>query len=211
MAERCGLRCNRVTDTGVCRRCAALLHRDLTEMPELWVRLHTQLTPGSGVGDKVSGSREQPIGVRVDVLSLIGPAGDPPTPRDQIGDAPILDTLTTWAMLITEERHLAGPRHDITGLSAFLLAHNGWAVERPWADDYAEEVRRAAHTARRHTGLLDALPERMGAPCPHCDALALQRAPGDDWIECGGCGRLISPAEYDTWHRMYAANPRSVA
>lgn len=202
---RCGLRCHRVTDRGICVRCTDLTGADLLEMVELFVRLHTRLLPGSKIGDRITGSRERPLGVAVDVLSFIGAPGNPDQParfnaRDQVGPPPMLDTLTTWCRLVADERPVTTPAATITGTVTFLTRHHDWATQQPWADDYAEEIRRAAHHARMLCQLYPARPEvKAGVPCRNCDGLGLFVAPGSDWIECPTCGRLLSQAEYADW------------
>jgi hypothetical protein len=204
---RCGFRCHRVTDRGICVRCTDLTGADLLEMVELFVTLHTRLLPGTKIGDRITGSRERPLGINVDVLSFIGAPGNPDHPdrfdnRDQVGPPPMLDTLTSWSRVIAEERPVTVPGPTITTTVTFLSRHHDWARKQLWADDYGEEIRRAAHHARMLCQLYPARPVvKAGVPCrnPDCDGLGLFVAPGSDWVECPTCGLLLSQAEYADW------------
>lgn len=207
---RCYRRC---TQDVLCVRCYDLTEADLLFLPEGYTTLWTLLPPGQGAGDRVSGSRDKPIGIRADVHDLM---------QDMAGK------LGAWADLVRFERRLAGPHLTLTRhapapprnldavrvhtLAAWLLPHHEWLATGPAAVDYGEEIRDLAHQTRRIAGLYPARPEiKHGVPCRHCDALALYIAPGSDWIECGACGNLLSQAEYTEWVGMLAAHERGKA
>ena len=216
---RCGLRCARVTDKGICDRCNRLTADDLWAMPVLEVDVRARLygAQSNAMGDRVSGSRERPLGFSVDALSLIGAVNNPARPMHvhegdiahQVGPLPMLDSLGGWARIVIEERHLTNtPKATVAAVAGFLLVHHDWTAGRPWADEYAFAVRGCAHEARRLCGLYDAPVDiKVGVPCSRagCDALALYEIPGEDRIECGVCHKRLTGAEYREWTVRYAA------
>ncbi|WP_084961448.1 hypothetical protein [Thermoactinospora rubra] len=177
------------------------LRRDFSDLPTVARWLAAHIAPGTTGGERVSGSREAPVPVRLDVLSMLHHVHDPG--RDQTGPPSIPATLKSWIRLICEHRGLGYPMlPDIAAMCSWLLTHVEWAAARPWIGDFMDEVaglRRAAH------GLVPwsvAVEPIVDVPCPKCDLRALFRTAGSDWIECdddelvGGCGHLMSREEY---------------
>lgn len=219
---RCGLRCARITDKGICDRCTRLTAEDLEAMDGLEAEVRERLyeAQSNAMGDRVSGSRERPLGFSVDALSLIGAVNDPSAPmrvrngdeQHQVGPLPMLDSLSTQAYRVADERgftyhSFTYPKVSVALVAAFLLNHHPWTVQQPWADEYAFEVRGCAHEARRLCGLYDAPVDiKVGVPCSRagCDALALYEIPGEDRIECGACHKRLTGAEYREWTVRYA-------
>ena len=112
--------CNRMTTAGLCEHCAGKVGGWLAELGSLFPRLPDALAPGkSGEQDRVSGSREAPLPVRLDALSLLGPAagrdrtyldrGDDRTGDMQAGAEPVLSVLGTWVRWVAQQRHLTHP------------------------------------------------------------------------------------------------------
>ncbi|GGK90772.1 hypothetical protein Ppa06_57550 [Planomonospora parontospora subsp. parontospora] len=186
-----------------CTSCLTRCRRDLAGMPAIvhWLGLHT--IPGGAGGEKVSGSREKPVPVRLDVLAAISPAAEHVTDLygDQTGPPSIPTTLKSWVWLICEHRGLTYPeRADAGELAGFLLRHLDWAAARPWIGELIGEVahlRKVAHTLAPWEVHVQALV----APCPSCDIRALMRIAGEPYIECdqriGGCGNCWTEAEYE--------------
>ena len=211
---QCKLRCHRVTDHGICDRCTRLTAEDLEALTGLYGDVRDKLleAQASTMGDRVSGSRERPLGFSVDALSLIGPVNTPGSMNIQDGDAhlqvgppPILDTLASWARVVVEERILAELTLTVEALTEFLLTHHDWSRQQHWADEYAYDIRNAAHEARRLTGGYDPRPVmKVGVPCRRCDGLGLHELPGEDRVVCP-CGLRLTLDEYHDWVRMYAA------
>lgn len=191
------------------------------------------LMPGQAGGDKVSGSREAPLGVRVSVLSFTAPPnnhrlGITEAWRDaddlglQVGERSLLDTLCAWGRLIVEEHpdRLVGPvvprnggtAARVAACTGWLLARRDWPYEQLWCDDYAGEIRQAADHARRLLGMYDEQPElKAGVPCRRCLSMSLVRYPGEADIVCArvACQQVLRPDEYEAWARLYATNPRT--
>lgn len=212
-APRCSDRCHRMTDRGLCEWCTRRAGAELAALPSLWVALHEALLPSQSHGDG-RGTGEVPIGVRVDVLSVLGLAGEPslsagaPHAADQTGPAPLLPVLTSWARLAAEERHLTQPAGDFASARQFLVRHLDWMARQPWADDYAAELHEAWETAMTLTRRWESPVEQVGRYCPWCSAGALYQRPGEDAYECqeraGGCGRWMLRDDYDRMVRMRA-------
>lgn len=214
----CGARCLRMSEAGLCSRCAYLLRRDLQELPDLWRML--SLLPGRTEQARVSGSHDMPTGLRIDVLSFAGPCNDDTRPMDirpgdaeqQTGPPPLLDTLATWARLILEESY-ADPPAGHTLLVPWLLDHDrlGWACRQPWADDMAEEIRTAVATCRALAGAGWLTHRLGGVPCPTCGVCALTRENGEETVQCVSCWRTWSWDEYRWLTHVLAAEAKGAA
>ena len=190
-----------MTTDGLCERCSYRVRRDLADLPQLWQLLST--TPGRRAGQRVSGRREPPAGVRMDVLSFIGPAMSDTVPTNrldigapdlQVGPLPLRDTLAQWVRVVADQRHLriAGRVDPV----AFLLLHHPWSARQPWADDYGEEIRAAAAVARTLAGA-GHLTHKLDLPCPYCGVAALVRDNGCDDVVCHCCGHQWTREDYD--------------
>ncbi|MFI6909732.1 hypothetical protein ACIBKY_51315 [Nonomuraea sp. NPDC050394] len=177
----------READTGrlICAGCTSRLRRDIGITPTLQRWLGHHLAPGAGAGPKVSGSRDAPVPVRIDVIDH---------------QARIGDVLKSWVWLIAEHRGLTYPAvTTVDEVAPWLERHVDWATTRPWIDDMCaelDELRRVAHRLapwRVHVVELD-------GPCPSCDLRALIRTSGETYIECdvrvGGCSALWTDDEY---------------
>lgn len=202
---RCDRRCMRMTDRGLCDRCARLLKGNLIELEQIYCGL--SLERGQSNGDKVSGSKEPPLPLRLDVLSWLGPV--PPGDAvhgghedDQVGAAPLLATLGSWARLIAEERGLSAGHVD--SVITFLLRHHEWSSEQPWADDYAAEIADQVAIGRSLGGLWRLTHRLDGVPCPRCTVCALTRQDGDEWVLCQSCGAGWSWEHYESLTKTLA-------
>lgn len=207
------------------------LAQDLRELPDLYALIPTVLAPNGSTGEKVSGSREAPVPVSLDVVDLLGPARQPePTaqarehPEDVQGGLSVATTLDQWVRMWRDDRSKGErlPAPTVTSLAGWLAVRLDDACDTHTAiDEFATELRglvmtlRSALNLRRHI-------ERLPAPCPSCDTLALYREVdphrgASSWVECGNCGRLWSEDEYrrlvvildEELRRREAARPRS--
>lgn len=186
------------------------LARDLRELPDLYALLPSVLAPQDSAGEKVSGSREAPIPVDVDVVDLLGDARQPEPsaaarvhPDDAIGHLSVASTLDQWVRDWRDHRGKGErlPTPTVASLTGWLLVRLDDACDtHPAVDDFAEELKRLM-TALRSALRLRRHIERLPAPCPTCDKVALYREVdphrgASDWVECGACGRLWSEDEY---------------
>jgi hypothetical protein len=138
---------------------------------------------------------------------------------DQIGDLPPRVLLEQW---VIEWRAQRGWRtgddptaHTIDGYAAWLLTRLDWALhEHPALPDFAAEMRTLASRLRTAAGHTEPRPDRerfAGVTCRNdqCDVRgALYQVPGEDWIECGACGLILTEPEYHAWVARLAAFER---
>jgi hypothetical protein len=91
---------------------------------------------------------------------------------------------------------------------AYLTGQLPALLAGPFALEFGRDVTRAHARAQRRTAQ-DTVRTRKPIPCPSCDLLALAHDAGAKYIGCGGCGRLLSFDEYDSWARLAAAGARA--
>lgn len=205
----------------VCEPCRSRLRTLIREIDEHYDGLPAQLARSGGVGQRVSGSREAPLPLRVDPLDLMLPARVPnPTdqarkwPTDQLGRLSVASVLYSWTQdwRDVRDRGELGPFPAVTLMVSWLLDRLEWACdEHPAIDDFAAEIRDLASVLRRTVGAGEDRPERLDVPCRRCDLLDLHRLPGEDRVECGSCGCLMTETEFNTWTRLLAAHMRETA
>lgn len=196
----------------VCTGDRLRLARDLRELPDLVALLPAVLGRQDSAGERVSGSREAPVPLELEVVDLLAPArastrrlyargllGD----EDQVGTlsvATILDTVVgDWrAHRARGERQ---PPPMVGALAGWLLTRLDDACDDyPLVGDSFGEIRELMAAVRAQLRLKRHI-ERLPAPCPTCDTLALYREVdphrgASGWVECGGCHRLWSEDEY---------------
>jgi hypothetical protein len=176
----------RWTDRMLCRRCVSRLQRNLAELT--W--LEQWLTSNKARGSVTHEHEERhtkapfpPLPVRVDVLDLLDG---------------LHATITSWAMLVRDERGLRGPDHDtIPNLTAWLLGQLDWIIDQPWVDDLDDELRDRWDDVQRE------VPYRPGwhplpTPCPNpdCGEHRLGRRDGSDHVECRACDERWPEDDY---------------
>lgn len=189
---------------GLCNTCTRHVDRALTDLPADYVRLNQMLGRGdSGSGDKISGTRELSIPIRVEVEAL---------------QAAMLWETGFWAGVV-RSRH--GVHTEITGRPGVRLAAAcSWLTQSLPAllaireDAYmshgphewepadrdglgAALMFLALHNRARHfTGQIK-LVHRLPIPCPRCERASLERADGSDNIDCAGCASQMTRDEYE--------------
>jgi hypothetical protein len=201
-----------MTDPGyACLNCETRIDRTLADIPDLYALLPAVLAPQQTVGPKVSGSRERPIPINVDVHDLVAPARNghlTEQARHNLADhgdgqAAIAATLDSWVQDWRDTRNKGEgrPAPYVPNLVAWLRPRLQWACRyHPAVDEFAREMTAITGQMRRHLRLAR-YTQRLAAPCPSCDLVALHRqvdpvTGADDWISCGGCGRMWSEQEY---------------
>lgn len=195
----------------VCEGCRSRLAQLLHEIMAMHAVLPAMLQPGQSQGQRVSGSREAPLPLRVDPLDLTLPAraGTIHDPLgDQIGHQSVATILDSWARdwrdTLDGDRP-AGP--TVPELVTWLAIRLPWACnQHPAIDEFARELRQLHRTLRIVTGLHEIRPEHLDVPCRRCDLLDLHRLPGEDRVECGSCGDLLTEDEYRRWCGLLAAD-----
>lgn len=191
----------------LCPTCERRTGQAVAELPRLYVDLAAMVGDRSAAGEHVSGTREPPTPVRLDVLAL---------------QADIDATVSAWAAPVAARCRLdwdaarvrrwrAGPRvtraaHILSSnLDAFLRLPA--APIRVWADGHgvitvkASGVDGALRLLQLHQrgrrlvtgGTGDA---RLPVPCPQCEAPALTRRNGADQVSCAACGSSWPESDY---------------
>ena len=189
----------------LCYACWTRLRSQLCALPAVAGWLHVFLAAGGAAGERVSGSREDPIPLRVDILDLIGPvAPNPSLPviaearvggSDQAGDPSILDELRAWAEQVEAETGEAWEdRRTVTGAVTYLTGRLSWIVEQPWVDEFDARIRDLSTRAHRVAPWRAEI-RRDPTPCETCGrrAIVIHLAEGHSRCEkrAGGCGRVI--------------------
>ncbi|MFG3340549.1 hypothetical protein [Glycomyces sp. NPDC048151] len=183
-----------------CFPCRDRFRHHLNGIAEQWLLLDP--TPGGTASEKVTGSREAPIGARVDVLDQllpVGPYTDAPIRdlyRDQVGETPaaaVLDAIAKEWLEVRRERGLREhrPVPTVVNLCAWLTDRLDWACERlpDSIGDNATEIRALCgrlHALNGNTRSRD--PEPLPAtPCKKCGHIALVRV--DTQVVCTNCSQ----------------------
>jgi hypothetical protein len=175
----------------------------------------TRATAGSA---PVSGSREAPVPVSLDLVDLTAQARAGAVHdsgwrgrRDQVGLHSVATVLDQWARdwidtLPNVGEHLPAP--TVPNLLDWLDKRLDTACDHHRAvDEFAREMSELLWTCRRLAGTIDAQPEYCdGVACSYCDRKALHRQPGSPYrAYCGVCGKLYTDKEYEQWVGMVAA------
>lgn len=206
-----------------CEPCRVWLGGLLRDIAELWAQLPIALQPGQGHGQRVSGSREAPLPLKVDVLDLTLPTRNgsrAPHARgvlglddDQTGHlsaGTILDTIArTWiGETWCRSDHLPVP--TVPALLQWLSRWMGEACDaHPAVDEDAGDLIELRATLRAYVPRVvedeqeppAGKPERRLAPCPGCERLSLWWFPRDRKVHCDvdDCARVMTEEEYDDW------------
>jgi hypothetical protein len=199
----------------VCGGCSARGERDLRDLPRLATRLlELAREPTRNASEPISGSRERPLVLAVNLWSYVGlaPPGtvsqaDPDDAACQVGATPLADALHTSCRAIADDLGVTVPKvrrnrsadEAVDRFCRFLLAQHHRIVGLPWADEYLTEVHdlwSQARTLAEDWPLVHKLP----APCPNCDLTSLRRDNGADFVYCdskvGGCGWRWTEQDY---------------
>lgn len=187
----------------------------LREIPDLYEQMvgerFESVMAGRGLGGPVSGSREKPLPIRIDPHDLSAPARvSRLLGEDQIGYESIASELDFWVQDLREWRGRGEgrPDPDVRLLAEWLEKRIEEACDdHPAVDEMFQAVGRIRSTLRSQLGLIETPDYKEGVPCPYCDRLTLVRENGSDWIECQaqGCGKLLSPEEFQRWAGQEAA------
>lgn len=181
------------------------------------------------IGGRVTGTRENTAPVSLTSVDLTGrvrprgaltasggrrwPDGNTVDGTDQVGVLSVSTMLDSWVRLwrMRRSRGERLPAPTVPVLCGWLLAR--WDEECDGSDGVAQFADDLGHmwgVLRCVLGLTPQEPEVerfRGIPCRAigCEKADLLRRPLSDWVECGSCGHLMSPEEYDKWVVRLAA------
>lgn len=207
----------RQTERGqVCDADRTWLDHTLVEIGDLYALLPANMVPGQTQGQRVSGSREAPLPLRVDPLDLTMPArlgAVHDALGDQVGLLSVATVLFSWARdwRETRDRGEGPPPATVVDLVAWLRNRLDWACDDHLAvDEFVVEIEALRRKLRAVVGINEIRPEHLDVPCRRCDKLDLHRLPGQDRVECGSCGCLLTEDEYGVWVRLLAAHMKEM-
>lgn len=164
---------------------------------------------GAAGGPRATGTRERSLPIAVDPTDLLLPVnhgaralqarGALGLDDDQVGYVSTATVLDWWAQEWAARRGEHIPRvWTVAALSGWLLLRLPWALEvHPRLAEFAEQLDDLRSALWAACGKGAARPKLMHAPCPGCGLLTLTQAFPEDYIDCGHCGRCISPLEYE--------------
>ena len=205
----------------VCRRCEYREADRLDQIVTMHAQLGDWLEPGTTAVQRVSGSREAPLPLRVDVLDLAAPARvlrirgyfD-----DQMGEIAVASVLDSWVRDWIDLRSHGGrgenlPVPVVATLAVWLRNRLPWAVVEHLAiDEYSGEIQALWYSLRRAVGDMPVHPERLWTPCRDCEQLTLARHPGEDRpIRCVNCRLAWTEDDYNQWTKLVAAGATRAA
>jgi hypothetical protein len=205
-----------------CEECRPQLRGILNRAPRSFADLDA--TPGGGHHQRVSGSIEAPLGVRIDVLDEIytGPAITIPTlplGPDQDG---VLPTARLLAYIASEwlpawqEAHPREqlPQHPtVANLAAWLEKRLDWACNTlpGLIADHAAWLSALDRRLDRLNGAGPTRPEPVDGVVCRCDRYTLARLKGDVICTAADCNVRMSPDEYERWTKLNAAAAKQAA
>jgi len=174
----------------------------------------------AGSDPHVTGSREAPLPLSVDVLDLtaeartgaLTPIGRELARRgDQIGYLSAATTLDTWVRDWRDlrDRSEGPPEPTVPVLATWLRVRLDWAADCHSAvDEFVVDIRNLRGVLKALAGERPPKPKRLVAPCIGCGQLAMFRVPGEDYaVECRNpdCERIYTEAEYEQLTKIEAA------
>lgn len=199
----------------VCEPCRRWLAFDLGTLVAVWQELSAE--PGRANTQRISGSRERPLGVHLAALDHMLPVTHTEAivddHGDQVGAIPVAVVLASWVRDWLETMHNPNdqPHFTVPDMAAWLAHFSEWACDHhPAIGDFATEIRTTLATCRAAIGELPLRPQLCdGIACQRCDNRALYRAEGR--VTCAVCGKIYEQTEYDEWVRQLAGQTRQLA
>lgn len=215
LADRCKGCLPRYVEQGlVCNPDRAGIGETLAELATLWREL--EQLPLTGLGRQgqavqVSGSREAPVPISLDLLDLTADARNGSVivrrDTDQTGHLAAPTELDVWVRDWRKRRNLSEhlpPMPTVYQLVKWLTNRLDWACNHhEKIDEFASEIGRLRKTLRR-TLQLDTVTRESckGVACKSCDRMALYRE--DGLVTCGYCKLNYSEKEYRDWVKLEA-------
>lgn len=194
----------------VCTACHIRVDDLLGEIADLYATLPEHLERGRVAGgQKVSGSREAPLPLRIDPLDLSMPAREPnPTPQsrlhpeDHAGAMSVASRLDSWVRDWREVRAMSEhpPDPTVVVLVGWLRNRLDWACDHhPAVDEFAVEMRQVHGALRAVVGIRS---DRVYiGQCPVIDERGTCGAPltADPYLDAIRCPRCDTLWARDKW------------
>jgi hypothetical protein len=189
-------------DTPTTGLCPAHTHRAwyaARDLPAAHADLHQLLgktSPRSS--DRVRSSRAAPVPIRLDVDALRGEIADELERWGEILADRAGATLPDSGRLTAAAQWITDNWHNLLNIPP--AAHMVWTTGTDREVEFLDGVDAALRLGalhRRARGMLGTglLVTPLPTPCPGCHT-RLTRAAGADYVDCHGCGRLFTDAEY---------------
>lgn len=177
-----------VSDADVCSDCGDRLEKALGNVRWLLHELDLVITRQTAKAEHVGGaSREQPLVFSAEASDLRWA---------------LVNTVTTWARLVAEEKPATLPRGDAGLAAAWLTGHVEWLRHHRAANEAVEEI---TSVIRRCLRAIDVAPARLYAgpcsienpdePCGH----DLYADPMSAVVTCPACGKRYDVTERKAW------------
>lgn len=199
----CVLCWRRDPDNGpACHLCRSRLAAKVWEIRDLHALLGAALSPGQGEKQRISGSREAPLPLRVDALDFAEPARRPiegvsDPGRDQRGVWSVAAVLDSWVRDWAELLDVPLPSPLVPDLVSWLSRNLQWAVDNhPAIEEFNDEVTAMLYALRALLNV-SKKPIYLHDPCPTCGLIALKRDPAGGDVECGNCHRAWKHEEFE--------------
>lgn len=191
-------------DQFACHSCRSRVARMLVGISDQWLLLDA--TPGSTASERISGSKEAPLGARVDALDQMLPVTEHSAEpihdwiSDQIGAAPAAVVLDAIVSEWLEGRRRDGfrehrPVPTVHNLTSWLRDRLEWACSHlpDSIDSHADEIRQLNGRLHALNGNIRSRdPEPVPAtPCKRCNQVALVRVDGS--MICTNCSQYSGP------------------
>lgn len=189
-------------DPPVCNLCRHRVAARLWELRDLHALLSAALGPGQSQQQRVSGSREAPLPLRVEALDYAAAArpsidGVTDVQRDQRGVWGVADILDSWARDWSERRGEDMPSPEVPAIVSWMSTRLTWALDHhPAVDEFAAELLTMVYGLRTLLNV-SRKPIYLDDACPSCAHTALRRDPGGGDVECGHCRRVWPHEEFE--------------
>lgn len=197
---------NRDAEGFCCLVCTSRMRRWLTELPELYQRLHErhQLDPlppsagGNQVGVRVGGSKERKLPIDLDTVDLLAGLGY--RKQTVVLEAGERWWLWAWVCLLRSRwfSDESLPAREVPALTLWLWLRLETVVQVDQDTPALAEALRGSVGQLRHVlGEGPIRPELLSDRCPKCRYKTLKRYTGEEFIECEHCKHLVSLNEYE--------------
>ena len=188
--ETCSGCLPRRADHGLlCWPCHRRLELMLRDAPVVHRWLTANMATGQGAaatdGEHVTGSREQPLPIKVQIFDL----------RQLMADR-----LALWVDDVVETQGLTGPtRHTVEADALFIAVWLGTIERMEAIGDWWEELAEGMRDAHALAPWRPTMKRCPGIPCPHCGEVNLVIFGGESDVTCLSCKQMIPEQRYGIW------------